>query len=92
MNEIPPGYGTQSNPIRTEVSQQAMIDDLGLYALQAGPATSSKVARFLGITNIEAKAMLRRLSNSGYVKEFEESGSRLFRLVTPEEMNIVLDD
>lgn len=85
MNETP-AQTSESNKTAS-IDQMLMVDDLALFALQSGPQTSSKVAKLFGISNLEAKAMLRRQCSAGYVVEKNVSGSRLFRLSEPEEMS-----
>lgn len=68
-----------------------IVDDLALFALQAGPITSSKMAKLFGISNLEAKRMLRVQVSAGYVVEEQLEGIRTFRLVE-DDSEIILND
>jgi hypothetical protein len=68
-----------------------IVEDLVLFALQAGPRTSSEVARLLGIENRLALKHLRAQMDAGYVIEVQYAGERAFELRTNTQ-EIVLND
>ena len=69
-----------------------IVEDLALFALQAGPQTSSQVAKLLGVDNKIALQYLRAQIASGYVVERYESGSRVFELVSRDTNEVLLND